>query len=785
MGLISLAAGSWWYEIWISIWLLICQGLYIFIGALYQVFEKVASVNLFSVEVFTEITSRIYIVMGIAMLFIFAYNLVLLIINPDEKKGSNNQMSKVVKETIISLALLVLLPTIFNYLYIFQTHVLESNIIGQVILGDVGTTSGDYSKCPADDYECKCDFSQFDELENYNVKVSFLFFWDYDDTVDKKTQLTNACKKYREVLTPSQRGAYSVAPTILSAFYRPTHFNYNDCEEYLQTGNSSLITTDEDKQICVNFYYDVNYSKYTGHVAAFSGDSYLKDIISDFDKDSMEFHWLMATVAGVLAVYMFFCYAMEIGVRVAKLGFLQLISPIPVMMRIIPGQKEKIFDKWLTQLKNTYLDVFIRLIIIFFCLFAISLVPDVLDTLFKSTTSGDGNFFVKALSMVFVILGILKFAGDAPALFKEFFGSSGAFALRSPLKQLSDNKLAMGGMGAIGGAVSTGVKNYNHAKKEGKSGWGSAIAGAGSGMVRGARAGAKSKDLSELRTNTSAAVDRALAARDARKARSEYVWKDDAGNELGRGTSAYYKARMADGWETFTSGESLEALQARKKATHEAFSAYKGIIDDTKNTIKENPSKYKISTDGGQTWTTIQQLQWDMERAQQEMRDFKLMDRIEELASKYNGDRVKAEKDARKEYQSYLNEAQKASTRYENAVDNLTDAVIKNTDRSDGRQKTNDYEKPNGEFFRVDGKFTDGITEICYKSDKEVTNLKQNIDKAHNTLSTLSNDIGEVAQGLNDVSKSAKDRRNALGSASATLDAQIANKAQKQNKSGK
>ena len=55
---------------------------------------------------------------------------------------------------------------------------------------------------------------------------------------------------------------------------------------------------------------------------------------------------------------------------------------------------------------------------------------------------------------------------------------------------------------------------------------------------------------------------------------------------------------------------------------------------------------------------------------------------------------------------------------FETAIDNLTDAVIKNTDRSDGRQKTNDYERPNGEFFRVDGKFTDGITEICYKSDK-------------------------------------------------------------------
>ena len=463
MGLLSLAAGSWWYEIWISLWLLICQGIYIFIGALYQVFEKVASVNLFSMDVFTEITGRIYVVMGIAMLFIFAYNLILMIINPDEKKGSNNQMTKVVKETIISLVLLVLLPVIFNYLYVFQSHVLESNIIGQVILGDVGTTQGDYSKCAQDDYECKCDFTDFEELEQYNNKIKVLFgliSWDYD--TNKVTQLTNACKNYRENLTPSQRGAYSVAPTVLSAFYRPTNFTYNDCEEYLETGSSSLITTDEDKQICVNFYYDVNYSKYTGNVAAFSNDTYLKDIISDPSKETMEFHWLMATIAGVLAVYMFFCYAMEIGVRVAKLGFLQLISPVPVMMRIIPGQKEKMFDKWLKQLTNTYLDVFIRLLIIYFCLFGISLVPDVIDTMWASTWSGDGNFFVKMLAMVFVILGILKFAGDAPALFKEFFGSSGQFALRSPGKQLQENKIAKGvfsGAGALGAVTAKNIKD--------------------------------------------------------------------------------------------------------------------------------------------------------------------------------------------------------------------------------------------------------------------------------------------------------------------------------------
>lgn len=451
MDLFTLASGSWWYEFWNSIWLLVCQGIYIFIGALYQVYEKVASVNLFSADVFEEITGRIYIVMGIAMLFIFAYNLILLIINPDEKKGTSN-MTKVIKETIISLVLVILLPTIFNYLYVFQSDVLESNIIGNIVLGNVGSTSNNSTNCKDGDYDCTCNFEGYG-LENYNNDKGWRFW--ASSTTDKTQFITDACNSYKNDKTASQRGAYAIAPTIFSAFYRPANFDFTDCVNYLQTKDESVIKEDEDKKICVNYFYDVTASKYTGNIRPFSNDTYLKDIISDSSKESMEFHWIMAVVAGGLAVYMFLCYAMEVGVRVAKLGFLQLISPIPVMMRIIPGQKEKIFTKWLNHMKTTYLDVFIRVLIIDFALFGISLVPDVMSTLWNSSTTGDGNFFIKALATVFVILGILKFAQDAPALFKEFFGDAGSFKLRSPGKQIDDNKVLKGTVGAIGsvGAV--------------------------------------------------------------------------------------------------------------------------------------------------------------------------------------------------------------------------------------------------------------------------------------------------------------------------------------------
>lgn len=473
MGLVLLAAGNWFFEIWNWLWLLICQGIYVFVGFLYQVFEKVASINLFSSDIFDKITGRLYVVIGIAMLFVFAYNIILNIINPDGKGEKAGNLAKSVKNTIISLIVVVLLPTVFNYMYILQTDILESNIIGTIILGGAGSTSGDSTNCEEGDYDCTCDFTGYG-LDNYTNRKSFLFI-EWNEGSDMESVMSSHCNNYKNNKTAAQRGAYSIAPTVFSAFYRPTNFTFEDCANYLSTGSSSVITGDEDKKICVNYFTDIVLSKYTGDIGPFVKDSYLKDIVSDSNKDSMQFDWIMAVIAGILAVYMFFCYTMEIGVRVAKLGFLQIISPIPVMLRIIPG-KDGMMGTWSKQLINTYVDVFIRLAIIYFALFSISLVPDVVSTLFKSMGELSlFNFVIQGFTLAFVILGILKFAQDAPGLLKEYFGSSGSFSLKSPKKQLQENKIAKGliGAGGASGAVlgknlwDSGKNIFNGAKEDG------------------------------------------------------------------------------------------------------------------------------------------------------------------------------------------------------------------------------------------------------------------------------------------------------------------------------
>lgn len=502
-------------DTWMSIWLSINSMVYSIIELLYKVFVAVANVNLFGEDVFNKIVKRVYIVMAIAMLFIFAYNLVLMIINPDDKK-STGQMTKMIKETIISLVLIVLLPTIFNYMSIFQRHVLDSNILGQIILGDVG---GIASK---DELTTYCEkYKKYTIIEDKTDIGDRRYNWGYvvggtaagavggagvgaliggsagliasladyfsQEYKNANEELFKGCLLFN-AKSASSRGAATIAPTIFSAFYHPTKYGYFECADFIENGigkydsyTTNYIKTEDDKKMCSYYYYSVNMAKFTGSISAFNEESYFYSKVKK-DEGTFEFNYILALVAGVLAVYMFACYTMSIGVRVAKLGFLQIISPLTVMMRIIPKKKEAIYDKWQKMLLDTYLDVFIRLLIIYFALFSISLVPDVIHTLFSSFEGGGIiGALVNSLACVIVILGILKFAQDAPGLFKEFFGGSGSFALKSPKKQLSENKIAMGGVNALRGGI--------YGATTGKAG-GKGVSGKIGGFISGAGRGA-------------------------------------------------------------------------------------------------------------------------------------------------------------------------------------------------------------------------------------------------------------------------------------------------------
>lgn len=167
-----------------------------------------------------------------------------------------------------------------------------------------------------------------------------------------------------------------------------------------------------------------------------------------------EYKTIWSTVTGCFMVFMLGAYILSVGMRTIQLAYLQLISPIPILLNILPNGDSKL-KTWSKQVFTTYLDLFIRLIIInlaFFFLYQIFKTEKLFN---YSSNAGDLLGFVK----IIIMIGLLMFAKKAPELIKELFPSSGAAAgdfglsWKKRLKDLPGAKIAAGAVGiaALGG----------------------------------------------------------------------------------------------------------------------------------------------------------------------------------------------------------------------------------------------------------------------------------------------------------------------------------------------
>lgn len=393
-----------------SIFLFIDSILYWFISVLYQVFMVISKANLFTETTLRSFTDRVFIILGIVMLFYIAYEILVLIISP-EKVSGENQAKTLVGKLIKSLIIIILLPTIFKYMQIFQTNILTSNVIGNII---IGSSSGSSS----------------------------------DKTI--KTAGT------------------SMALSIGQAFYHPIGA---DGKEY-----SYLDCVDDDisdkAPACAEFVAAYDKALDNNDPRSFFVNKELKkqlNLDGDDDKNAdkgMRYHPVISTISAILAGYMIVLFCIDIGIRVAKLGFLQIIAPIPIAMNIT--QKEPLSQTtWVKSLISTYLEIFMKLIIIYFSMFAITLVPEMADNLFQLNQS-DVSPLIQMMAIVVIILGILQFAKNAPELIKSLFNISDFGHGLSIKKRLEDNTFAQRGAAMLGGAGASAISGAWNGKGLGK-----------------------------------------------------------------------------------------------------------------------------------------------------------------------------------------------------------------------------------------------------------------------------------------------------------------------------
>lgn len=153
------------------------------------------------------------------------------------------------------------------------------------------------------------------------------------------------------------------------------------------------------------------------------------DIISSLKsigtgKKLIQFDGLLALVFGCFTLYVLFSYVLDLGTRYIQLLFLQIIAPVAIISSITP-QKDSMLKKWAKQCSTTYLDVFIRLAILYFMLLIVSILSSELD-FYEMTKNGKQiNVFV----YIVIIAGLLIFVQRAPNLLKELFPQGGAASL--------------------------------------------------------------------------------------------------------------------------------------------------------------------------------------------------------------------------------------------------------------------------------------------------------------------------------------------------------------------
>lgn len=406
---------------------------YNLLATAYNVFDAVSEIDIFGAseagaKLYNGITSRLYTMLSIVMVFVFSYQLIMMIVDPDGKE--KNASTKLVKDTLFSIIIIILLPTIFKYMSIFQTHVIKEGTIARIVMG----SGGSYNDSPGKSIALMTYMSFY-----HPEGTSWTTFFGPVETKD-----ANGKTVYIDGLLMDEG---KIEDELLDS---PA---YQNCLEHTKLAKTNETGTEHTKT-CEKFVRAL--AKWDGLDSTFSGIGYitgdgdLRDYV-DEDKDhTMEYLWILSTGAGLLVAWTFFAYAIDIGTRAIKLGILEIIAPIPMVLRIFP-QSRKTFDTWFMEIKAAYLEIFLRLAIIFFGVEVIKMVPDFIDTIF-SNSSHDG--LTKCIATVILIIGILKFCQIAPELFKEIFSAGNnlfkGLNLSPKIRShIEDNKAAMKGYNAI------------------------------------------------------------------------------------------------------------------------------------------------------------------------------------------------------------------------------------------------------------------------------------------------------------------------------------------------
>ena len=399
------------------------------LGGIYKVFFLVANATIVSGDVIKVFYSRIQLILGILMIFKLAMSILNIIINPDSIKDQKQGPSKIVTRIVVALFMLTLVIPInipnatdkslnayindhgilFGFLYKAQDSILSENILAKLILGTSSNNTAD------------------------------------DMDVNNLSDVGNA-----------------MASTVLKVFIR---INVKD----------DTKPPCEDSETCENTICDAEVNE--SHYAEENVDpqvilSHINDSCGNGSSERYAFGYtpIIGAIVMLIMTIVITGFTVDIAVRAIKLALLRMVAPVPIITYINPPkQGGGAFDNWTKSLISTYVDLFVRLAIVYFGLFMIQIIMNGGMDIFGSNVQG--FTFTSGVAFIFIILGILVFMRQAPQFIKDVLGIKGKPMGNVGLSSLlGGTAMAIGGGGLAGfglGAMQ-GFDTANRAAAEGK-----------------------------------------------------------------------------------------------------------------------------------------------------------------------------------------------------------------------------------------------------------------------------------------------------------------------------
>lgn len=316
------------------------------------------------------IYTRIYIILGVFMVFKLTFSFLKYLVSPDAMTDKEQGVGKLIGRVVAMIIMLIAFPIVFfnpvpgdsqnrTILAVLQDGVVKT--LPRIILGQA--------------------------IDNTNASGG-----------------VNAKDNGKEL-----------ALSMLKSFYYPSVCNEDsknydqskasNCSEYF-TGKSTTISDKGLESTGID-----SFSKFYNSVLNEAGN----------DTYAYQYMWPLTTVTGILLIAIMAGICIDVAVRCFKLLILEVMAPVPIMTYIDPkASKDGSFAAWSKTLISTYIDLFVKLGTVYLVLLLASALfkQELFDKAAYNNFSGLSYLYVQ----VFLVIGLFQFAKMAPKFIKDALG---------------------------------------------------------------------------------------------------------------------------------------------------------------------------------------------------------------------------------------------------------------------------------------------------------------------------------------------------------------------------